>query len=209
VSILTTPAYWKKACAQLSAADPIMAGLISRCPQSVVSSRGDPFQTLARAIVGQQISVKAAASVWQRVVDAVGEVLPENFLAKGLDGLVNLGLSQRKKEYLLDLARHFDEGLLHVEKWPSYDDEVIIQELIAVRGIGRWSAEMFLMFNLMRPNILPLDDVGLLRAVEKHYFDGIRPTRKQVVEVAKAWQPWCTVATWYFWRSLEPVASDY
>ena len=133
---------------------------------------------------------------------------PAAVLKLKVDDMRAAGLSARKVEYLVDLALHFDGRLLHVDAWPGMEDEAIISELVAVRGIGRWTAEMFLMFHLMRPDVLPLDDVGLLNGISLNYFSGEPVSRSEAREVAEAWQPWRSVATWYMWRSLEatPVA---
>ena len=112
-------------------------------------------------------------------------------------------------EYLVDLALHFDNGAVHVKAWETMDDEAIIAELIAIRGIGRWTAEMFLIFHLMRPNVLPLDDVGLINGISHSYFSGESVSRSDAREVAAAWAPYCSVATWYIWRSLDPLPVEY
>ncbi|WP_371323003.1 DNA-3-methyladenine glycosylase [Dechloromonas sp. ZY10] len=203
------PAYWRAACAELSDADPVLARLIATYPGVSLQSRGDVFGTLARSIVGQQISVKAADSVWARFVAQVGEVAPPRLLALGFAGLDGCGLSLRKREYLLDLAGHFVSGQLDPGHWPQLDDAAIIGELTAVRGIGRWTAEMFLIFNLMRPDVYPLDDIGLQRAVGRHYLDRDKATRAELVELGQRWRPWRSVATWYLWRSLDPVPVEY
>jgi DNA-3-methyladenine glycosylase II len=119
------------------------------------------------------------------------------------------GLSARKVEYIVDLALHFDNGALHVKKWSEMTDDAIIEELVAIRGIGRWTAEMFLMFHLMRPNVLPLDDVGLINGISRNYFSGEAVSRSEAREVAAAWAPYCSVATWYIWRSLDPLPVSY
>jgi DNA-3-methyladenine glycosylase II len=168
---------------------------------------------LARSIVGQQISVKAAQSVWNRVVEPWGRpdgaLAPDRIQAAPTEALRGAGLSQRKVEYLHDLARHFQEGLVHPLQWAGMDDEAVIGELIAIRGIGRWTAEMFLMFHLLRPNVLPLDDLGLIKGISVNYFSGEPVTRSEAREVGDAWAPYRTVATWYLWRSLDPVPTDY
>ena len=165
--------------------------------------------TLARAIIGQQVSTKAADAVWDKFIEAAGKrPTPVAVLRVGIDGLRQAGLSQRKAEYVLDLAAHFGERRVHPERWADMDDEAVISELVAIRGIGRWTAEMFLIFNLQRPDILPLDDPGLLKAISLHSFSG-EPSRFEAREVSLAWQPWRTVATWYLWRSLEPDPVQY
>ena len=199
------PAYWDKACADLVKRDRILKKLIPKFGPVHLLSRDDPFVTLARSVVGQQISAPAAQALWQRVESACPKLVPQQFIKLGHEKLVACGLSKRKAEYLLDLAQHFVSGAVHVGKWTSMDDEDVIAELTQIRGIGRWTAEMFLIFNLARPNVLPLDDLGLIRAISVNYFSGEPVTRSEAREVAANWEPWRTVATWYMWRSLEPL----
>jgi DNA-3-methyladenine glycosylase II len=204
------PDYWDAAVAHLMRRDRIMKKLIPKFPNISLVSRGNPFMTLARSIVGQQISVKAAESVWQRLLLECGKrPTPASVQKAGLEKLRAAGLSGRKAEYILDLSTHFSEKLVHPKKWVAMDDESVIAELTAIRGIGRWTAEMFLIFNLQRPDVLPLDDVGLLNAISLHYFSGEPVSRFEAREVAQGWQPWSTVATWYLWRSLDPVPVEY
>ncbi|MGH8781190.1 DNA-3-methyladenine glycosylase family protein [Paraburkholderia sp.] len=205
---VTRPAYWDKACADLVKRDRILKKLIPKFGPVHLLSRGDPFVTLARSVVGQQISVAAAQAVWQRVEGACPKLVPQQFIKLGQDKLVACGLSKRKTEYILDLAQHFVSGALHVGKWTSMEDEAVIDELTQIRGIGRWTAEMFLIFNLSRPDVLPLDDLGLIRAISVNYFSGEPVTRSEAREVAANWEPWRTVATWYMWRSLDPLSVD-
>ncbi len=206
--VVCTPDYWAEACAHLAKRDRVMKRLIPRFGDACLQSRGDAFVTLARSIVGQQISVKAAQSVWNRFEALPRRLAPAQVLKLKVDDMRAAGLSARKVEYLVDLALHFDSGRIHVDQWQAMDDEAIIAELVAIRGIGRWTAEMFLMFHLMRPDVLPLDDVGLLNGISLNYFSGEPVSRSEAREVAEAWQPWRSVATWYMWRSLEatPVA---
>lgn len=191
------PDYWLLAAAELSAVDPVMAELAERYAGLSLASRGDAFGTLARSIVGQQISVRAADAVWTR------------FRAAGPGGLAGCGLSQRKIEYLCDLAAHFADGRLDPGGWAELDDATLIAELCTVRGIGRWTAEMFLIFNLLRPDVYPLDDIGLQRAICQHYFAGERQPRRTLAEFGERWRPWRSVATWYLWRSLDPLPVEY
>lgn len=207
---IVKPDYWDAAVAHLMRRDRIMKKLIPKFPNISLVSRGNPFMTLARSIVGQQISVKAAASVWQRLLLECGKrPTPASVQKAGLEKLRAAGLSGRKAEYILDLSTHFSEKLVSPKKWAAMDDESVIAELTAIRGIGRWTAEMFLIFNLQRPDVLPLDDVGLLNAISLHYFSGEPVSRFEAREVAQGWQPWSTVATWYLWRSLDPVPVEY
>ncbi|MFX1803310.1 DNA-3-methyladenine glycosylase [Paraburkholderia sp. A1BS-2L] len=198
------PDYWDKACADLVKRDRILKKLIPKFGPVHLMSSDDPFVTLARSVVGQQISTAAAQALWQRVESACPKLVPQQFLKLGHEKLAACGLSKRKTEYILDLAQHFVSGALHVGKWTSMEDEDVIAELTAIRGIGRWTAEMFLIFNLARPNVLPLDDLGLIQAISVNYFSGEPVTRSEAREVAANWEPWRTVATWYMWRSLEP-----
>lgn len=204
-----TPAYWPVATAELSLGDPGMAELVERYAGLSLVSRGDPFGTLARSIVGQQISVKAADAVWNRFQSALGQVTAERLVELGADGLSGCGLSQRKIEYLCDLGSHFASGRLDPSGWKALDDEALIAELSTVRGIGRWTAEMFLIFNQLRPDVFPLDDIGLQRAVGERYFAGEKLPRRALAEFGERWRPWRSVATWYLWRSLDPLPVAY
>ncbi len=201
--------YWDQACGELMRADRVMRRLIPAYGQARLQSRGDAFQTLARSIVGQQVSVSAAQSVWNRLLELCGAVSPSGVLERDVQALRQVGLSQRKAEYLRDLASRFEQGLVHPQQWPSMDDEAIIEELVAIRGIGRWTAEMFLMFHLLRPDVLPLDDLGLRRGISQCYFSGEAVSRSELREVASAWAPWRSVGTWYIWRSLDPLPVEY
>jgi len=202
------PDYWPRAKRALVRRDAVLARIIRAHPRIAIARRGEPFKTLARSIVGQQISVKAAESVWNRVLTLAPAATPEQIL-KARRRLSACGLSQRKAEYITDLARHFAEGAMHARDWQQMEDEAVIAELIQVRGIGRWTAEMFLMFNLLRPDVLPVDDLGLQKAVGRHYFNGERVPREQLRELGANWAPWRSVATWYLWRSLDPVPVEY
>ena len=203
------PDYWRQASSELAQGDPVMAGLVAQFTTDTLVSRGDPFSTLARSIVGQQISVKAADSIWARFSATLPAIEPEAILAVSSETLRACGLSARKVEYISDLARHFSSGQIHVNRWDAMSDAEIIAELTAVRGIGVWTAEMFLIFNQLRPDVYPLDDIGLQRAVALHYFGGERLARKHLAEAGERWRPWRSVATWYLWRSLDPLPVEY
>ena len=205
----TVPEYWDQARKHLTRKDRVMKRLIPQFGDACLESRGDAFTTLARSIIGQQISVKAAQTVWDRFVLLPREITPGNVLKLKVDDMRAAGLSARKVEYLVDLALHFDSGAVHVDSWDGMDDEAIITELVAIRGIGRWTAEMFLIFHLMRPDVLPLDDVGLINGISRNYFSGDPVSRSDAREVAVAWAPYRSVATWYIWRSLDPLPVAY
>ena len=204
---MSVPEYWEQATRELAANDTVLSKLVTRYDGLAVGSRGDAFSTLARAIVGQQISVKAAQSVWQRLVAEIGEVTPENLAAADLARLRTCGLSGQKCGYLSDLAERFACGSLDPERWNALDDEALIVELTQVKGIGRWTAEMFLIFFMARPDVLPLDDIGLQRAMSLHYNAGRPLSKLKMRRIAKAWAPWRSVATWYMWRSLDPLSA--
>ena len=207
------PLYWDEACKHLVKRDRVMRKLIPQFGEGRLQSHGDAFTTLARSIVGQQISVKAAQSVWERFAALMSgpstRLTPTAVLALETAVARGAGLSARKVEYLVDLAAHFESGAVHVAQWERMDDEAIIEELVAIRGIGRWTAEMFLIFHLMRPNVMPLDDIGLLKGISLNYFSGEPVSRAEAREVGDAWAPFRSVATWYIWRSLDPLPVDY
>ncbi len=213
MTTIAQPQYWDEACKHLAKRDRVMRKLIPKFGDGRLQSRGDAFTTLARSIVGQQISVKAAQTVWDRFTalmeGASAGLLPASVLQLGVQKIRAAGLSARKVEYLCDLAQHFESGAVHFDQWQRMEDEAIIDELVAIRGIGRWTAEMFLIFHLMRPNVLPLDDVGLLKGISLNYFSGEPVSRAEAREVGDAWAPFRSVATWYIWRSLDPLPVEY
>jgi DNA-3-methyladenine glycosylase II len=206
------PAYWDEACRHLVKRDRVRKKLIPKFGDARLQSNGDPFTTLARSIVGQQVSTKSAQGVWRKLVAAadgpdVELLLPADVLGLAPETLRGVGLSARKVEYLGDLARHFRDGAVHVGQWHGMDDEAIIEELVAIRGIGRWTAEMFLIFHLLRPNVLPLDDPGLIRGISENYFSGEPVSRAEARELGDGWAPYRSVATWYLWRSLDAATA--
>jgi len=203
------PDYWQQATRELGKRDRVMKKLIAAYPQITLRSRGDAFSTLARSIVGQQISVKAADSVWKKLVANVPAITPTAIGASNTEAMRSCGLSASKAVYLQDLARHFNEDRLVIGQWPSMSDDALIAELTQVKGIGRWTAEMFLIFYMLRPDVLPLADIGLQRAIGLHYNGGAAFDKAEIVTLAERWQPWRSVATWYLWRSLDPLPVEY
>jgi DNA-3-methyladenine glycosylase II len=196
------PDYWEQAKAELMKRDRIMRKIIPSFGDLHLSGRSDPFTTLARSIIGQQVSTKSADVVWSQFLALSPKCTPAQVL-KAANKLIECGLSKRKSEYILDLAEAFRSKRVHADEWVCMADEAVIAELVRIRGISRWTAEMFLIFNLLRPNILPLDDAGLVKGISLNYFSGEPVSRSDVREVAANWEPWCTVATWYLWRSLD------
>jgi DNA-3-methyladenine glycosylase II len=206
---ITTPHYWDQAARELAERDIVIRGLVTRFQGLAMGSRGDAFSTLARSIVGQQISVKAAQSVWDRVHTRFEGVAPASLARCRVPTLRACGLSGQKASYLKDLATKFLDGSLDPVHWHGLEDEALILELTQVKGIGRWTAEMFLMFYLGRPDVLPVADLGLQRAMRLNYNRGRPLTAKRMHKIATAWAPWRSVATWYLWRSLDPIPVEY
>ena len=206
---MTPPDYWQQATRELAACDDVIKVLVKKSKGLTLRSRGDAFNTLARSIVGQQISVKAAQSVWNKLIAAVPDMRPEIVHGHDADALRACGLSRSKVVYMHDLALHFVEGRLNIRRWPRMSDDELIAELTQVRGIGRWTAEMFLIFYMMRPDVFPLGDIGLQRALSLHYNRGKPLSQRKIDSISKRWRPWRSVATWYMWRSLDPVPVEY
>jgi DNA-3-methyladenine glycosylase II len=204
-SLPDVPPYWTEAKAELMRRDRIMNKLIPQFGDMHLRGHPDPFTTLARSIVGQQVTVKAAELAWGKLRELCPKMLPAQVIKVGAEELSACGLSKRKTEYILDLADHFKAKRVHADLWSQMDDEAVIAELVRIRGITRWTAEMFLIFNLLRPNVLPLDDAGLIQGISQNYFSGEPVSRSDAREVAANWEPWRTVATWYLWRSLDPI----
>ncbi|MFN7835044.1 MAG: DNA-3-methyladenine glycosylase family protein [Burkholderiaceae bacterium] len=204
------PAYWDEACALLACQHPVWRELISRYRDRALRTRGDAFQTLARAIVGQQISVKAADAVWGRFAQifSIG-VNPAAVLGTDVPSQRAAGLSGRKVEYMQSLARFAQAGGLDTAMLAALDDEDCLLHLGQIHGIGRWTAEMFLIFNLRRPDVWPVDDIGLLKALGRSFLDGRTPDAREARVLGEAFRPWRTIAAWYLWRSLDPIAVDY
>lgn len=200
-----TPEYWSEAKRHLGRRDVVLRRLIKSYPDPALKDRGDAFQALARSIVGQQISVKAADSIWLRFAQRAGRVRAATVAAIPAEDLRACGFSGQKAAYMLDLAQRFASGEIQPRRWARLDDEAVIEDLTRVKGIGRWTVEMFLIFHLKRPDVLPVGDLGLLRAMERQYNDGNALTRDEMREIGKPWQPYRTAATWYLWRSLENV----
>ena len=187
--IASAPDYWAEACKHLIKKDRVLRRLIPQVGDVALYQRGDAFTTLARSIVGQQVSVASAQRVWDRLAALPRSMTPRSVLKLKVDDMRAAGLSARKVEYLVDLALHFDSGQLHVKQWDQMDDPAIVAELVAIRGISRWTADMFLIFHLARPNVLPLDDATLIQGISQHYFSGDPVSRSDAREVAQAWNP--------------------
>ncbi|MBI1398316.1 MAG: DNA-3-methyladenine glycosylase 2 family protein [Betaproteobacteria bacterium] len=180
-----------------------MATLIRQTGRHRLVPRPDPFVSLARAIVGQQLSTKAAGTIWARIGDLTGHVDAVSVATADPARLRACGLSERKLRYVVTLARDFTDGTIDPARWAAMDDEAVVTDLIRIPGIGRWTAEMFLIFHLVRPDILPLGDVGIQRALRTHYGRGRDLSARRLTTVSAPWRPWRSVASWYLWRSLD------
>ncbi len=202
------PEYWQESCDYLTQADPVMGGIIGSYQGETLQGRGDAFFTLARSIVGQQISVKAADAVWNRLVDAHA-IAPKDLLAAEEEALRACGLSRQKVLYLKSLSEFFLEYKIKPGYWNDWEDDAIIRHVTQIKGIGVWTAEMFLIFHLLRPNVFPVDDLGVLNAIRRHYPRKRFNKKQDYQRLAKKWAPYRTVATWYLWRSLDPLPVSY
>jgi DNA-3-methyladenine glycosylase II len=173
------------------------------------SSKNDPFETLFRAIVGQQISVKAADAVCSRIEENLNGISTANILSSNIEQLRSFGLSKQKASYIIDLANHFNSGSIDQDNFKNLDDDALQKKLCSIRGIGKWTAEMFLIFHLQRRDIFPIQDIGLIRALERHYLNGSKVSTHELMTIGERFRPWRTVATWYLWRSLDPYPVAY
>ena len=195
----------------LSKADPVLARIIAEVGPLGIEPRRERFQALARAIIFQQLAGAAANAIYGRFVALFPGAefpTPEQVLAKTVTELRGVGLSEKKAIYIKDLAAHIRDGKLNFHRFHLMTDEEIIDHLIMVKGIGRWTAEMFLMFNLGRPDVMPADDLGVQNAIKRHYRMRQRPNRKRLLKHAERWRPSRTAAAWYLWRSLDVVLPD-
>ena len=204
----STPEWWGSAKLELANKDVLLKSLIEEFEEPRLSSRGDLFATLIKSIVGQQISVIAASAVWSRLFDLVGEVNPESILAKTHEELRQVGLSNRKVEYIVGIAEAWTEGLSEID-WEQMSDEEVVQELVKLRGVGRWTVQMLLIFALLRKDVFPIDDIGLIRGMEKLYNNGEPLEKSQLYEISDSWKPYRTLGVWYIWRSIDPEPVEY
>ncbi len=196
----------KKALTHLRAADPVMARLIDSGGRYAIRYHDPEFRALARSIVFQQLNGTAAAAIFDRLEQACGGVTPENLLRLRAPELRTAGLSERKAEYLRDLAKHARDGAVDFAALPRMDDQAIVEALTQVRGIGDWTVHMFLIFALRRPDVLPVGDYGIRTAIKNQYGLADLPKPAEMQRIAAPWRPWASVACWYLWRSLDGPA---
>jgi DNA-3-methyladenine glycosylase II len=202
------PPYASDAVAHLKRVDPVLGDVIDRVGPYAIPRRPERFQALVRAIIFQQLAGRAAQTIYERFVKAVGGnrfPTPELVLAASDETLRAAGLSRGKMAYIRDLAGHVRDRTLNFHRFAAMDDDAIIADLTRVRGIGRWTAEMFLMFNLHRPDVFPVDDLGVRNAVARLYAMSVPPPPKQLREFGERWRPYRTAAAWYLWQSMTLV----
>ena len=197
---------WNKAIKELSEKDNIISKIISQYPNEKMIMKNDTLHTLVRSIVGQQISVKAADAIWNRLEEACENNISEKSLLKlKKEELRNIGLSNTKSDYILNVVN----ANITKMKWEKLEDDEIKEKLCEIKGIGPWTAEMFLIFRLGRPNVLPLGDIGLINAINLNYNNNEKLSKEELIGFKSKWNPWCSIATWYMWRSLDPIPVEY
>lgn len=194
----------RRAVTHLKRSDPVLSAIIKSIGPCRMGFAEPAFHSLAEAIVYQQLNGKAAVTIFNRFAALAGEPLtPEGILKLTKEQMRSAGLSKQKSAYLRDLAEHTHRGDLDFARLPDLSDEEVIEHLTQVKGIGVWTAHMFLMFSLRRPNVLPVGDFGVRSAIRKHYKKRKMPNPKQMEKIAKSWEPYRSIACWYLWRSLD------
>jgi len=204
------PAYWNKAKRILSKRDPVLRKIMNKFNKGYLTSRKDPFFSLCRTIIGQQISTKAADSIWSKFeIKCKKKIVPETVLKLTSSSLKSAGLSRQKITYLKNIAKSFKNKSFNIRDLKKMDDDSAIDYITKLKGLGIWSAQMFLMFNLNRPDIFPTKDIGLIRAISKNYKTSYPPSEKFLNRISKKHSGYRTVFTWYMWRSIDPVDVEY
>tara|TARA_B100000029_G_scaffold145374_1_gene140568 strand:+ start:240 stop:866 length:627 start_codon:yes stop_codon:yes gene_type:complete len=204
------PIYWNKAKKVLSKRDPVIRKIINKYKKGFLSSRNNPFFSLCRTIVGQQISTKAADSIWAKFEKKCKKkIKPKIVLKISSRNLKSAGLSRQKVSYLKNIAQAFKNKSFDISKLKKMNDDEAIGYITKLKGLGVWSAEMFLMFNLNRPNIFPIKDIGLLRSISKNYKTSYPPSKRFLNKISKLHSGYRTVSTWYFWRDIDSEDVEY
>ena len=204
------PSYWYRAKKVLSKRDPVLKKIIKRYKKGFLTTRDKPFFSLCRTIVGQQISTRAADSIWAKFEKKCKKnITPKMILKLSSKNLKTAGLSRQKVSYLKNIAKNFNNKSFDVKKLKTMNDEESINYITKLKGLGVWSAEMFLMFNLNRPNIFPTKDIGLLRAISKNYKTSYPPSKIFLNKISKLHNGYRSVFTWYMWRSIDPTDVEY
>ena len=204
------PVYWQKAKKISSKKDPVLRKIIKKYNKGFLTTKNNPFFSLCRTVVGQQISTKAADSIWSKFEKKCKKNINPNTLLKlSSQNLRGAGLSRQKISYLKNIAKAFKKKYFNIKKLKKMNDNDAISHITKLKGLGVWSAEMFLMFNLNRPNIFPIKDIGLLRAISKNYKVKYPPSKKFINKISNKHMGYRSVFTWYMWRSIDPVDVDY
>ena len=204
------PAYWNKAKRILSKRDPVLRKIMNKFNKGYLTSRKDPFFSLCRTIIGQQISTKAADSIWSKFeIKCKKKIVPETVLKLTSRSLKSAGLSRQKITYLKNIAKSFKNKSFNIRDLKKMNDNLAIDYITKIKGLGIWSAQMFLMFNLNRPDIFPTKDIGLIRAISKNYKTSYPPSKKFLNKISKIHSGYRSVFTWYMWRSIDPVDVEY
>ena len=208
--MMRPPVYWKKAKKIVSKKDPVLKKIIKKYKKGFLTTKNNPFFSLCRTIVGQQISTKAADSIWYKFeTKCKKRIVPNMVLELSSRSLKSAGLSRQKVRYLKNIAKSFKNKSFNVKKLQKMSDEDAINYITQLKGLGVWSAEMFLMFNLNRPDIFPVKDIGLLRAISKNYKTSYPPSKRYLDKISKLHAGYRTVFTWYMWRSIDPTDVEY
>ena len=207
--ITLTNKNWLLAINNLKKKDKILKKIISQYKSEKITSKKNAFYTLAKSITGQQISVKAANAIWSKLEKKIKKINPNNLLKIKRNEIKKCGFSKQKINYILNLANFFIKNKQIEKKWEKMNDEEIVEDLIKIKGIGKWTAEMFLIFYLLRPNIFPISDLGLHKAISINYKIKYPLNELEIKKFKKKWNPWATVAIWYLWRSLDPIPVKY
>ncbi len=201
---MSLPTYWQQSKEFLTHADPKLAKLILEHKKYSISSRGEALETLLRSIVGQQISVQAAASVWEKLANKIGPIKPENVILISHDELKSCGLSKQKVQYIINICNHFINFSINDHTyWEDRSFQNIYDELTTIKGVGPWTAEMFGMFYLLEKDIFPIKDIGIIRAMNQIYGEGKPLHVEKIIEISETWRPFRSVACWFLWRSID------
>lgn len=203
------PIYWDEASKLLSKRDPVLKKIIKRYSKESLFTLKDPFYSFSKAIIGQQISVKAAEAIWIRFEKLIKKISPKNFLKLSPDELREIGFSRQKIEYLGNIAKHFVEKKITYNYCLKKNPDELKKDFMAIKGIGSWTYEMFEIFSLNHPDVFPIKDLALLKAVYDNYFHGEKQSTERILELVETWKPFRTVATWYLWRTFDSEAVQY
>lgn len=207
---MTHPEYWQQSKEFLSNVDSKLGKLFLDHPDYSISSRGEALETLLRSIVGQQISIQAAASVWRKLANKIGKIQPENVLTISFEELKSCGLSKQKAQYIMNICNHFSSHSIKSHSyWEDRSYESIYEELITIKGVGPWTAEMFGMFYLLEKDIFPIKDIGIIRAMNQIYGEGEALPVEKIIEISEQWRPYRSVACWFLWRSIDSEDVQY